>query len=133
MYLLFLLTIYLMVGKVRTQSLSTALLLSFSLTNLLIYLVLAPWADSDSTSIHWPLSGYIPLLVFMPEGLRYAYAIIQKSRSKKFAKELVLAIPAIGFCGTLAALIGIGSQAFQTPLRNILGDGVLSTLSLIHI
>ena len=42
MYLLFLLTIYLMVGKVRTQSLSTALLLSFSLTNLLIYLVLAP-------------------------------------------------------------------------------------------
>ena len=127
MYLLFLLTIYLMVGKVRTQSLSTALLLSFSLTNLLIYLVLAPWADSDSTSIHWPLSGYIPLLVFMPEGLRYAYAIIQKSRSKKFAKELVFAIPAIGFCGTLAALIGIGSQAFQTPLRNILGDGVLST------
>ena len=36
-YLLFLLTIYLMVGKVRAQSLSTALLLSFSLTNLLIY------------------------------------------------------------------------------------------------
>ena len=64
MYLLFLTTIYLMIGKVRTHSLPAALLLSFSVTNLIIYAVLAPWSDSNSTTLHWPLSGYVPLLVF---------------------------------------------------------------------
>ncbi|MGB0560011.1 MAG: glycosyltransferase family 39 protein [Pseudohongiellaceae bacterium] len=127
MYLLFLTTIYLMIGKVRTHSLPAALLLSFSLTNLIIYALLAPWSDSNSTTLHWPLSGYVPLLVFLPESLRLIYNWFSNARKKRAAKLLVALIPAIGLCGTFGILLGIGSQAFQTPLQKIFGEEILST------
>ena len=63
MYILFLTTIHVMIRKSREKFLPAALLLSFSLTNLIVYFALAPWTDADSTTIHWPLSGYLPLLV----------------------------------------------------------------------
>ena len=127
MYLLFLTTIYLMIGKVRTHSLPAALLLSFSLTNLIIYAVLAPWSDSNSTTLHWPLSGYVPLLVFLPESLRLIYNWFSNAIQKRAARLLVALIPAIGLCGTFGILLGIGSQAFQTPLQKIFGEEILST------
>ena len=127
MYLLFLTTIYLMIGKVRTHSLPAALLLSFSVTNLIIYAVLAPWSDSNSTTLHWPLSGYVPLLVFLPESLRLIYNWFSNARQKRAARILVALIPAIGLCGTFGILLGIGSQAFQTPLQKIFGEEILST------
>ena len=127
MYLLFLTTIYLMIGKVRTHSLPAALLLSFSVTNLIIYAVLAPWSDSNSTTLHWPLSGYVPLLVFLPESLRLIYNWFSNAIQKRAARLLVALIPAIGLCGTFGILLGIGSQAFQTPLQKIFGEEILST------
>ena len=127
MYLLFLTTIYLMIGKVRAHSLPAALLLSFSVTNLIIYAVLAPWSDSNSTTLHWPLSGYVPLLVFLPESLRLVYSWFSNTRQKRAARLLVALIPAIGLCGTFGILLGIGSQAFQTPLQKIFGEEILST------
>ena len=127
MYLLFLTTIYLMIGKVRTHSLPAALLLSFSVTNLIIYAVLAPWSDSNSTTLHWPLSGYVPLLVFLPESLRLIYNWFSNTIQKRAARLLVALIPAIGLCGTFGILLGIGSQAFQTPLQKIFGEEILST------
>ncbi len=127
MYLLFLTTVYLMIEKTRALFSPAALLLSFSLTNLIIYSVLAPWSDSNSTTIHWPLSGYVPLLVFLPESLRFIYNWVENKTNNSAAKILVSIIPAIGLCGTFAALIGIGSQAFQTPLQKVLGGEILST------
>ena len=127
MYLLFLTTIYLMIGKVRTHSLPAALLLSFSLTNLIIYALLAPWSDSNSTTLHWPLSGYLPLLVFLPESLRLIYNWLSNTLHKRAARFLVALFPTIGLCGTFGILLGIGSQAFQTPLQKIFGDEILST------
>ena len=127
MYFLFLTTIYVMIGKIKNQFLPAALLLSFSLTNLLVYLILAPWADADSTSIHWPLSGYLPLLVFLPEGLRSIYTWMCSKNSTRVAKVFTIMIPAAGLCGTFVALIGIGSQAFQTELQKIVGKDILST------
>ena len=127
MYLLFLTTVYLMIGKIRALFLPAALLLSFSLTNLIIYSVSAPWSDSNSTTIHWPLSGYVPLLVFLPESLRFIYKWVNNKTNDSVAKILVSIIPAIGLCGTFAALIGIGSQAFLAPLQKVLGNEILST------
>ena len=126
MYLLFLATVYLMIVKIRALFLPAALLLSFSLTNLIIYSILAPWSDSNSTTIHWPLSGYIPLLVFLPESLRLIYKWVGNKTNNSSAKILVSIIPAIGLCGTFAALVGIGSQAFLTPLQKVLGGEILS-------
>ncbi len=126
LYILFAYTLFLMFQKARLGDRSAALLLSFSLVNILVYLLLAPWTDATSTSIHWPLSGYFPLLVFVPAAMRSASNILQEKLSADAAHRLIIAIPVIGFLGTLTALFGVGSQAFQAQLQPIVGSGVLS-------
>jgi hypothetical protein len=105
---------------------SAALLLSFSLVNILVYLLLAPWTDATSTSIHWPLSGYFPLLIYLPFALRSAACLLGTYFTAPTAHRLVIAIPVIGFLGTLTALLSVGSQAFQSQLQPLIGVGVLS-------
>ena len=102
------------------------LLLWFSLPHLLAYALLAPWADANSTSAHWPLPGYFPLLVFAPEALRRLRGWLLRHWQQKPAEVALGAIPAIGFAGAVLALAGIGSQSWQTQLQPVLGDGVLS-------
>jgi 4-amino-4-deoxy-L-arabinose transferase-like glycosyltransferase len=126
LYLLFAYTIYLMVQKAIVGDRSAALLLSFSLVNVLTYLLLAPWTDATSTSIHWPLSGYFPLLIYLPFALRSAAHLLGAYFTAQTAHRLVIAIPVIGFLGTLTALFGVGSQAFQLQLQPLIGPGVLS-------
>ena len=126
LYILFAYTIYLMYQKAIDGDRSAALLLSFSLVNLLVYLLLAPWTDATSTSIHWPLSGYFPLLIYLPHALRSAATLLGTYFTAQTARRLVLAIPVIGFLGTLTALYGVGSQAFQLQLQPLIGAGVLS-------
>lgn len=126
LYLLFAYTIYLTYKKAVHGNRSAALLLSFSLVNLLVYLLLAPWTDATSTSIHWPLSGYLPLLIYLPCALLKATTVLGAYFSARTSRRLILAIPIIGFLGSLSALFGIGSQAFQLQLQAFIGSGVLS-------
>lgn len=127
LYGVLLLTLFKLLSRARNGDRVAALFLSFSATNLLVYFVLAPWTDSRSTSIHWPLSGYLPLLVFVPQVLRDLYLSASRRWHEPFARRLILTIPALGFTGTLVALLGVGSQAFQTQLQPLLGRDVLST------
>ena len=126
LYLLFVYTNYLMYQKASHGDRSAALLLSFSLVNVLVYLLLAPWTDATSTSIHWPLSGYFPLLIYVPYALRSAANLLGTYFTVQTAHRLVITIPIIGFLGTLTALFGVGSQAFQLQLQPLIGAGVLS-------
>lgn len=126
LYILFAYTLYLMWGEAQKGERSAALLLSFSLVNILVYLLLAPWTDATSTSIHWPLSGYFPLLVYLPTALRSAAQRLGEHCSATTAHRLVIAIPLIGFLGTITALLGVGSQAFQAQLQPLVGTGLLS-------
>ena len=126
LYLLFAYTVYRLWLRARQGERGPALILSFSLLNLLVYLVLAPWTDATSTSIHWPLSGYFPLLIFAPWSLRVAYQHIADSWSTKAARIILIITTILGFTGTLIALFGVGSQAFQMPLQQFIGPGVLS-------
>ena len=126
LYLLFAYTIFLMYQKARLGDRSAALLLSFSLVNVLVYLLLAPWTDATSTSIHWPLSGYFPLLIYTPLALRSAANLLTGFFTARTAHRLVISIPIVGFLGTLTALFGVGSQAFQSQLQPLIGTGVLS-------
>lgn len=126
LYAIFAYTIYLMSRKARDGDRSAALLLSFSLVNVLIYMLLAPWTDATSTSIHWPLSGYFPLLIYVPHALRSASNMLGKYVTPLTAHRLIIAIPVVGFLGTLTAVFGVGSQAFQLQLQPLLGTGVLS-------
>ncbi len=102
------------------------LLLWFSLPHLLVYAALAPWADAGSTSAHWPLPGYFPLLVFAPEALRRMRGWLRRQLRPRSADAAARAIPAIGFAGALLAVAGIGSQSLQDELQPVFGEGVLS-------
>ncbi len=102
------------------------LLLCFALPHLLVYAALAPWADSGSTTAHWPLPGYFPLLVYAPEALRRFSRRLARHWRGSRARLAAHSIPALGFAGSLLALAGIGSQSWQAQLQPLLGSGVLS-------
>ena len=126
LYIIFVMTLWQLLLRARDGNREAALLLSFAATNLLVYLLLAPWTDATSTSLHWPLSGYFPLLVFAPQVLESLYLKLAQRFKLALARRLVLAIPLLGFCGSLVALAGVGSQAYQLPLQAVVGKGVLS-------
>jgi 4-amino-4-deoxy-L-arabinose transferase-like glycosyltransferase len=126
LYVLLVITLWRMLQQARGGDRAAAMLVSFSLFNLLVYLLLAPWTDSSSTSIHWPLSGYFPLLVFAPSTLQELYCWAKERQEDSLSRRLTLAVPAIGYLGSIAALLIIGSQAFQQPLQSVIGTGVLS-------
>ena len=73
LYFCLILTLFRLYRGAKLGQRSDALLFSFAITNLSVYLVLAPWADATSTSIHWPLSGYFPLLVVLPATLKDSF------------------------------------------------------------
>ncbi len=126
LYFLFGVTSWHMFKLARSGNRSAALLLSIALVNLLVYLLLAPWTDSSSTSVHWPLSGYFPLLVYTPAALEGTARWAKNHWNPALAGFLIKSIPGLGYCGSLLALAAIGSQAFQTPLQILTGSGVLS-------
>lgn len=127
LYALLLASLWHCLKAARAGDRTAALLACVACTNLLTFLVLAPWTDSTSTSIHWPLSGYFPLLVYAPGTLRALQEWLTRRLSRPLARRLTLAIPVLGFGGTLIALFGVGSQAFTTALQPLLGSGILST------
>jgi len=126
LYALLAVTLWTILQRARQGDRPAAMLACFSLANLLVYLLLAPWTDSSSTSIHWPLSGYFPLLVFAPVTLQSVYEWARNHGSDSLSRSLALAIPSIGFLGSIVAIAVIGTQAFQQPMQSIVGSGILS-------
>ena len=127
LYILFILTLITLWRQARQQQQDAALLLTFAVVNLAVYLLLAPWTDTASTSVHWPLSGYLPLLVAAPPTLRKLRARCAIRWDRRRAQRGLLAIPAIGFSGTLIALLGVGSQGFPQQLQPLVGGEILSS------
>lgn len=126
LYALLLVTLWRMWRLARRGSEPARLLLCVALVNLLVYLLLAPWTDPTSTTLHWPLSAYFPILVFVPGTLILLFNHLRERLGAARAWWLTLAIPALGFLGSFAALLGVGSQAYQEPVQRLLGRGVLS-------
>lgn len=63
----------------RTQHPDSARLLSlFGLSHILVFGLLSPWMDQQRTNVHWPLLGYLPLLVFLPGILRNSMGQMQR-------------------------------------------------------
>lgn len=126
LYFFYILTIFSLWKLAKRGDDSNSLFLCVALANLLIYFVLAPWTDNNSTTAHWPLPGYIILTIFLPNCLRESYAWLDKKYGSSTAGKLILSIPALGFMGSLIGLAGLGSQAFQAELQTVIGPGVLS-------
>ncbi|ALO46455.1 glycosyltransferase family 39 protein [Pseudohongiella spirulinae] len=94
------------------------LFMLFALFNLGVYLLLSPWSDTTRTTLHWPLSGYLPLLVFLPQTLRHI--------ANQWSAKAAISTPLLGLLGTFLVLAGIGSQGFNQQLQTLVGNDVLS-------
>ena len=124
LYLCFLLTLLRLFKQAQRQE-AAALLFSVSITNLLVYMLLAPWTDANSTSVHWPLSGYFPLLVALPDTLSQVGNWIEQRRTARRERRGSYNLDAglyrytyrIGW-GGLSGLSGTAAASF--------GKGVLS-------
>lgn len=98
----------------------------FASTNLGVYFLLAPWSDTTRTTVHWPISGYLPLLVFAPTTLDMLRQRLTRLFPTWNATGLVLLVPITGFLGSMLLFAGIGSQGFNQSLQGLVGPGVLS-------
>ena len=126
LYALLAFTLWRMIQLARQGNGRALLFALFALLNAGTYLVLAPWADTTRTTLHWPISGYLPLLVFAPGILAELKQKLASRYSPRIARKLVWAVPISGFAGTLIVFIGIGSQGFNQSLQGLVGQGVLS-------
>lgn len=126
LYVLLWLTLWMLLKRARAGDTRAGLIASFAATNLGVYLILAPWSDTTRTTLHWPLSGYMPLLVYAPQAMASLRAWLSARYSENRSTFIVLAIPVTGLVGTLLLFIGIGSQGFNQQLQSVLGTGVLS-------
>lgn len=126
LYIALLMTLFTLLRAAKAGDSQRGLFALLAIVNLGVYFVLAPWTDNTRTSIHWPLSGYLPLLVFLPETLRSLHDWLRGRYGNATARNSVLATITIGFCGSLIALLGVGSQSMNNQLRPLLGSNVLS-------
>ncbi|MDB2444001.1 glycosyltransferase family 39 protein [Gammaproteobacteria bacterium] len=127
LYFAFLASLLAFLKDIKKRDLNTILILSFSLPHLIIYLLLAPWSDATSTTIHWPLSGYLPLLIGLPVVLNKIKFSLANHLSMRRARQIILLIPGTGLIGTALAILLVGSQSLQNELQPLVGRGVLST------
>jgi hypothetical protein len=126
MYALLGLTLWMLIKKARAGDTRAGLFAAFTATNLGVYLVLAPWSDTTRTTLHWPLSGYMPLLVYAPLAMSAVKDWLSQRYSAQRSSAMARAIPVTGLIGTLLLFAGIGSQGFNQQLQSYLGTGVLS-------
>ena len=108
-------------GALRNTNPSARLIACIAVLHIALFATLAPWSDPTSTTVHWPLAGTVPLLIYAPAALR-------RLTSPLSSKRLVIALlVAVGYLGSILALIGVGSQSLQSQLQPFLGTEVLST------
>jgi 4-amino-4-deoxy-L-arabinose transferase-like glycosyltransferase len=127
LYLLLLFVLFRQLKSSFSGDSRKGLIAIFAAVNLGVYWALAPWTDSTRTSIHWPLSGYIPLLVYLPETLKHLQEKLEPKLSKARVRKLIGGVLGIGFAGSLVALLGIGSQSLHSALQPLVGNDLLST------
>ncbi len=89
---------------------TSTLLASFSVVPLAGYFILGLWADQKHTNFHWPLVGYVPLLILIP-GLIRRFIDMPAGKWRRKATYAIAALaPVLGILGTLV-LLGYFSMA----------------------
>lgn len=126
LYALLIYTFWRLMQLARLGDGRALLFVLFAVFNAGTYLVLAPWADTTRTTLHWPISGYLPLLVFAPVMLAEIRDWLGMRHSANVAQKVAWSVPVTGFIGTLILLAGIGSQGFNQSLQGLAGQGILS-------
>lgn len=66
------------------------------------YFLLSPWADREHFNAHWPATGYLPLLVLLPDALR---RFARSGRTRRALAALVPASAGVAVLGILFYLM----------------------------
>jgi hypothetical protein len=96
-----------------------ALMVIFSLVPILTFFLASPFHDARLITQHWPVPGYIPLLVFLPETIS-AFVARKPAWTRK---TLAFLTPAIGAVLLMALLLelGFGTIGLARVQRHIYG------------
>lgn len=86
------------IARARRGDDRAALLACYGGVPIVLFALLAPVADQTRFSVHWPLPGYLPLLVLVPGVVR---EFLQKSPARSVRRAIGWLIPALGVAGTL--------------------------------
>ena len=87
------------------------LMLFFAVIPIGVFLLASPLKDTGAQTMHWPVPGYIPLLVFLP-GL--ARSFLARGRSK-WRPVLVAATPGLGLLVITTVFLELGTGMLQLP------------------
>ncbi len=77
-----------------------ALFLAFAAVPVAVYLLASPFKSSGMQTMHWPIPGYAPLLVFLPEALA------------RWRRGWATAAPTLGLAMALTVLVELGFGVF---------------------
>ena len=109
MYVALIATLVVLLKRARRSDPTAALFATFSLTHLGLFFLASPVSDSEHANIHWPATGYLPLLVFVP-GLLREFLL---RRPTRFRTVLVAATPGLGVLVLSFAFLELNTQLFQ--------------------
>jgi len=86
----------------------------FAATPLIVFLVASPFEKSSLVTVHWPVPGYVVLLIFLPQVLRDFVRASPTALRKAFA----VLVPGLGGVLVLLLLIELGTGAVHLgPVR----------------
>ncbi len=87
-------------ARARAGDWQRGLVVIFSLVYVVGFGLVNPWADQRSTTLHWPLPGYVFALVLLPETLRFLCDRWRKAGARFF----LLMVPVSGLLAVLGML-----------------------------
>ena len=94
-----------------------------------VYFLLSPVVDQNHVSFHWPLLGYLPLLVYLPSGMQGFIANASSLIRIRLRKLLVLATLSLGLVSSVVVLLAFGMQGFYQESYHKLNRGFIAANS----
>jgi 4-amino-4-deoxy-L-arabinose transferase-like glycosyltransferase len=85
------------------------LVASFALVHLGVFWLASPWTDGAHTSLHWPLPGYLPLFVLLPDVLR------RFSARNVWARRAAVASWGLAGLVVLVVVVDLGTRWLGVP------------------
>jgi hypothetical protein len=107
LYISLILVLIASIKKARQGDDRHALIACFALVHLAGYFLIGFWADQENASVYWTWSGYIPLVIFLPDLLRRLHKRIQDRDGGIMINLVPYAIPITGLTGSALVFIYI--------------------------
>ena len=130
--LLFSFLLYVFISLIRSARQGdkhSSLFVIFASVQAGVYFLLSPFVDQYHVSFHWPLSGYLPLLVYLPSCMQDFIANAASLIRMRLRKLLVIATLTLGLVSSVVVLLAYGMQGFYQESYHKLSRGFMAANS----